>query len=76
MDKNNSKREAEIAKEAVWKYKSELLHTIEGYPETIDHDALKQILRIVRLEKTPVDDDFRLKICLRKENDQELLSLL
>ena len=43
---------------------------------SIDHEALKQMLRIVRLEKTQVDDDFRLKICLRKENDQELLSYL
>jgi hypothetical protein len=76
MDKSNIKREAEVAREAVWKYKEQLLQTIDGYPDHIDHAALKQILHIVRLEKTQVDDDFRLKICLRKENDQQLLSLL
>lgn len=76
MDREAVKHDREVAKEAVLKYKQELLETVDGYPEDITHDALQQILRIVRLEKTKVDDEFRLKICLRKENDQELLSLL
>lgn len=76
MDKSATKHDLEVAREAVRKYKQELLETVDGYPDNIDHEGLKQILRIVRLEKTSVDDDFRLKICLRKENDQELLDLL
>lgn len=77
MDKGgDTKHEREIAKEAVLKYKMELLHTIEGYPDEIDHEALEQILKFVRLEKAKVDDEFRLKICLRKDADQELLALI
>ena len=76
MDKNSSKQEQEIAKDAVMQYKQKLLETIDGYPDEINHEGLKQILRIVRLEKTSVDDDFRLKICLRKSEDQELMGLL
>ncbi len=62
MDRNEAKHDKEVAKEAVLKYKMELLSTIDGYPEEIDHPALQQILRIVRLEKAKVDDEFRLKI--------------
>lgn len=62
MDKGEAKSEKEIAREAVYKYKTELLSTIDGYPEEVTHDALQQILRIVRLEKAKVDDEFRLKI--------------
>lgn len=76
MDKNATKQEQEIARDAVRHYKQQLLETIEGYPDEITHEGLKQILRIVRLEKTSVDDDFRLKICLRKSDDQELMALL
>lgn len=76
MDKSATKHDQEVAREAVKRFKQQLLETIDGYPDEINHDSLKQILRIVRLEKAQVDDDFRLKICLRKENDQELLALL
>ena len=62
MDRNEHKHDMEVAREAVIKFKQELLQTIDGYPEDVDHDALQQILRIVRLEKTKVDDEFRLKI--------------
>lgn len=55
-----SKHDVEIAREAVRNYKQQLLENIDGYPEDIDHEGLKQILNIVRLEKTKVDDDFRL----------------
>lgn len=61
MEKN-SKHDLEVAREAVRNYKQQLLENVDGYPNDVDHEGLKQILNIVRLEKTKVDDDFRLKI--------------
>ena len=57
-----TKHDQEVARQAVMQYKQQLLENVEGYPDEIDHEGLKQILNIVRLEKTKVDDDFRLKV--------------
>lgn len=76
MESNYTKRELEVGREMLRQYKQELLYNIDGFPEEVTHDGLKQILNIVRLEKTTVDDDFRLKIWLRKPDDQELLKFL
>jgi hypothetical protein len=57
-----TKHDYEVAREAIRNYKQELLQNVDGYPDDIDHEGLKQMLNIVRLEKTKVDDDFRLKI--------------
>lgn len=61
-DKLDNKHDQEVAREAVRKYKLQLLSTVEGYPDNITQDGLRQILAIVRLEKAVVDDEFRLKI--------------
>jgi len=50
MEKDVRKREDEIAKEILGKYKQELMYNIDGYPDDITHDGLKQVLNIVRLE--------------------------
>ena len=75
-DRNENKHDQEVAREAVRKYKQQLLNTIDGFPENVDQEGLSQILTIVRLEKAKVDDEFRLKIWLRKDEDEELLHLL